>query len=101
MKRSRVPERVAIVARAGQALGGNRALLGAGSRLKRVEEREAHGQLKLGVAVELDVRALPELVEVGALPGDESVPAGVALPAASAATTSSRKAGCERLLDHA
>ena len=72
-----VPERVPVVAGAGQALGRDRAPLGARTGLERVEEREAHGLLQLGVAVELDVGAVPELVEVGALPGDEPVPAGV------------------------
>ncbi len=73
-----VPERVAVVPGASKSLGGNRALLRAGSCLKRMEEPEAHGQLKLGVAVELDACAFPEFVEVGALPFDEPVPAGVA-----------------------
>ena len=72
-----VPERVAVVARARQALGGDRSLLGAGSGLERVEEPEPHGQLKLGVAVDLDVRAAPEIVEVGALSVDEALPPGV------------------------
>ena len=55
-----VPERVTVVARARQAFRGDRALLGARSGLERVKQCEAHGQLKLGVAVELDVGALPE-----------------------------------------
>ena len=56
----RVPERVPVVAGAGEALCRDRALLGPGARLERVEEREAHGLLELRVAVELDVGALPE-----------------------------------------
>ena len=73
----RVPERVAVVAGPGQALGGDRALLGAGPGLERVEEREAHGLLELGVALELDVGAVPEVVEVRALAGEQAVPARV------------------------
>ena len=62
-----VPEGVAVVAGAGQPLGGNRPLLGARARLQRVEEREADGLLELGVALELDVRRGPEVVEIGSL----------------------------------
>ena len=54
-----VPERVPVVARAGQALGRDRAPLGPRARLQRVEEREAHGLLELLVAVDLDVGARP------------------------------------------
>ena len=75
-----VPEGVAVVAGAGQALGGDRPALAAGARLEGVEEAEADRLLELGVAVELDVGALPEVVEVLALGGDEGVPAGVASP---------------------
>ena len=94
-----VPEGVAVVARPGQALGGDRALLGAGAGLERVEEREADCLLQLGVAVELDVGALPEVVEVRALRLEQALPAGVprlgergdgqvaARPAASAGST--------------
>ena len=73
----RVPERVAVVTGPCQALGGDCAVLGAGSRLERVEEREAHGLLKLEVTLELDVGSIPEIVEVGALGRKEAVPAGV------------------------
>ena len=69
---------MAVVARAGQALGRDRALLGAGARLQGVEEREADRLLQLGVALELDVGALPEVVEVRALVREQPVPAGVA-----------------------
>ena len=72
-----VPEGVAVVSRPGQALRGNRALLGPGARLEDVVEREADGLLELGVAVQLDVRAGPEVVQVGALALDEAVPARV------------------------
>ena len=73
-----VPERVAVVARAGQALGRDRAALGAGAGLQHVEEPEAHRLLERGVAVDLDVGALPEAVEELALLAAEAVPAGVA-----------------------
>jgi len=69
-----VPERVAVVAGAGEALGADRALLRARARLQRVEEREAHGLLQLGVAVELDVRGRPEVVEVRPLPLEQAHP---------------------------
>ena len=72
-----VPERVAVVARAGQTLGADRALLGAGAGLERVEEREADCLLQLGVPVQLDIGARPEVVEVGALRFEQAVPAGV------------------------
>ena len=52
-----IPERVAVVAGAREALGADRALLGASARLKRVEECEADRLLQLGVAVQLDVGA--------------------------------------------
>ena len=70
-----VPERVPVVAGAGQALGGDRAPLGPGARLEDVEEREPHRLLELGVAFDLDVGALPEVVEVRALLGEQPVPA--------------------------
>jgi hypothetical protein len=69
---------VAVVARAGQALGGDRPPLGARPGLEDVEEAEAHGLLDLRVAVELDIGAGPELVEVVGLARDEPFPAGVA-----------------------
>jgi hypothetical protein len=66
---------VPVVAVAGQALGGDRALLRARGGLQRVEQREAHGLLELVVAVDLDVGALPEVVEVLALVGEQAVEA--------------------------
>ena len=68
---------MAVVTGPCQAFGGDRAVLGAGPGLKRVEEREAHGLLKLEVALELDVGSIPEIVEVCALGRQEAVPAGV------------------------
>ena len=62
-----VPEGVAVVAGAGQALRRDRAPLGPGARLEHVEEAEAHRLLELGVAVDLDVGPRPELVQVRAL----------------------------------
>ena len=72
-----VPERVPVVPGAGQPLRRDRPPLGPRAGLERVEEREAHRLLQLGVAFELDVGAVPELVEVRPLCGDEPVPAGV------------------------
>ena len=95
-----VPERMPVVAGPGQSLRGDGPLLGAGACLKRVEQREPQRLLELGVAFDLDVGAIPEVVEIRALSCDEPVPAGVPR-FASAATTSSRSAGCERRLDHA
>ena len=70
-----VPEGVAVVARAGQALRRDRPQLGAPTCLQELEEREPHGLLQLGVALELDVSAVPEVVEVGTLRGADLVPA--------------------------
>ena len=72
-----VPERVAVVAGAGQALGRDRPLLAARAGLERVEQREADRLLELGVALELDVGRVPEVVEVRALLGEQPVPARV------------------------
>ena len=94
-----VPEGVAVVAGAGQALGRDRALLGAGAGLQRVEEREAHRLLQLGVALELDVGAAPRSRR-GTRAGRASSPSQpVCRAAASAATTWSRSADSERRLD--
>src|SRR5699024_7198932 len=57
-----------------QALRTDRALLGAGPGLEDVEEAEPDGLLDGRVAVDLDVGALPEPVEVLALVEDEGVP---------------------------
>ena len=71
----RVPEGVPVVPRAGEALRRDRAPLRASCRLEDVKEREAHCLLELGVAVELDVGAVPEVVQVGAAPtGDRPSP---------------------------
>jgi hypothetical protein len=73
-----VPERVPVVARAGQPLGRDRPPLGAGAGLQDVEQPEAHGLLHDGVAVDLDVGAVPVVVEVGALAAQQALPAAVA-----------------------
>ena len=70
-----VPERVPVVTRAGQALGGDRPVLGPGSRLQDVEQPEAGCLLDLGVAVHLDVGAVPELVQECPLLGQQAIPA--------------------------
>ena len=49
--------------------------LGARRGLQQLEQREPDGLLQLGVAVDLDVRALPEAVEDGALAREEPVEA--------------------------
>jgi hypothetical protein len=58
---------MAVVAGSGQALGRDRAPLGARAGLQQVEESEANGLLKLWVALDLHVRALPKVVEECAL----------------------------------
>ena len=63
----RVPEGVAVVARARQPFGGDRPLLGPGARLQRLKEAEADRLLQFVIAVDLDVRPGPEVVEVLAL----------------------------------
>jgi hypothetical protein len=73
-----VPERVPVVARSGQPLGRHRPPLGAGAGLQDVEQPEAHGLLHDGVAVDLDVGAVPVVVEVGALAREQALPAAVA-----------------------
>ena len=65
---------MAVVAAAGEPLGGDRPPLGAGSGLHDLEEREAHRLLKLGIAVDLDVGAVPDVVEIRALRGQQAVP---------------------------
>ena len=72
-----IPERVAVVAGAGETLRADRALLGPRTGLKRVEERKANSLLQLGVTVELDVRTPPEVVQVGTLRRDQPLPAGM------------------------
>ena len=72
-----VPEGVAVVTWASQALCRDRPLLGPRAGLEGVELGEANCLLELRVAVDLDVGALPEVLEVSALLFDESVPAGV------------------------
>ena len=73
-----VPERMAVVARAREPLGGDGPALGPGAGLEEVEHAEAHRVLDLGVAVDLHVGPVPELVEVLPLIGLQAVPSGVA-----------------------
>ena len=72
-----VPERVSVVAWSRQALGRDRPLLRPCAGLDRVEQAEANCQLQLGVTIDLDVGAIPELFEVGALVGTQALPTGV------------------------
>ena len=54
-ERLHVPEGVAVVARTGQPLRGDRTLLGTCGRLQDVKHREADALLDLVVALELHV----------------------------------------------
>jgi len=56
----------------------------AGLRLEDVEEREAHRLLDLGIAVDLDVSAIPEVVQIGVLLLGQGVPAIRLAPASAA-----------------
>ena len=88
-------------------LAGIPAPLGAGSGLYDLEEREAHRLLKLGIAVELDVCAVPDVVEIRALRGQQAVPPvtlrrrqrGVDLVAQCGHRTAARPAVSEQLHD--
>ena len=94
-----VPERVAVVAGAGQPLGGDRAALGARAGGQDLEQREAHRLLQLGIALELDVAASPRSRR-GRRAARRAAPSQPALRAAtSAAATWSRIAGCVRSCD--
>ena len=73
-----VPEGVAVVAGAGEPLARDRPALGASTGLQYVKQPEPHGLLAVGVALDLDVGAVPELVEVVALQVEQALPAGVA-----------------------
>src|SRR5258706_6774489 len=73
-----VPESVAVVAGARQPFGRDGAPLRTRSRLQDVEEREAYRLLDLRVALQLDVRTRPEVVQVGALLGEQALQAGQA-----------------------
>ena len=75
-----VPERMAVVARAREPLGGDGPALGPRAGLEEVEHAEAHRVLDLGVAVDLHVGPVPELVEVLPLIGLQADPSGVAGP---------------------
>ena len=63
----RVPEVLALVAAAGQALRGDAVALDARRRLAQLEEVEAHGLLDVAGPFDRDVRVLPERVEALAL----------------------------------
>jgi hypothetical protein len=72
-----VPKRVAVVPAPGQALGWDGASLGPGPGLQDVKQRKAHGLLDLGGALDLDVGALPEIVQIATLLLDQAIPAGL------------------------
>ena len=77
---------MAVVAAAGEALRGDRSPLGPRGRLHHLEQREPHRLLQLGITVDLDVGAVPHVVEIRPLRCDETVPPE-RLAAASAAST--------------
>ena len=59
-----VPEGMAVVAGAGEALCRDGPFLGTSGRLEGLEEAEADGLLQRGVTVDLDVGSRPEVVQV-------------------------------------
>src|SRR5918993_2305021 len=77
-ERLSVPERVSVVTRAGQSLGGYRPPLRASTRLQDVKECEANRLLELGIPFELHIGAIPEVVEVVALGVEDPLPAATA-----------------------
>jgi hypothetical protein len=62
-----VPEVVTVVAAGAESLRGDALLVGAGTCLSHLEQVPSDRLLCLGVAVDLDVAALPEGVEPGTL----------------------------------
>src|SRR5262245_34973829 len=76
-----VPEGVAVIAGAGEALAGNRATLGARACLQHMEEPEPDSLLAVGIAFDLDIGTVPELIEIGALCFQQARPTRVAGPA--------------------
>ncbi len=68
-----VPEGVPVVTWPGQTLRCDRASLAPSAGLQDMEEREAHTMLQLGITVQLNVGALPEVVEIRSLAGDKPV----------------------------
>ena len=89
---------MAVVAAAGQALGRDRSHLGSGGGLDDVEQREPDRLLKGGVAVDLDVRPIPDPSEVLALLLQQAFPAGSA-GRGERQVTWSRSEGSDRWLD--
>ena len=73
-----VPEGVALVPGAGEPLARDPPTLGSRGVLQQLEQGEPDGLLQLGVAVDLDVCALPEAVEDRALAREQAVEALVA-----------------------
>ena len=70
-----IPERVPVVAGPGQAFRRDRAVLAAGAGLQHVEQPEPHRLLDLGVPVDLHVGAVPKVLKVLALLGEQAIPA--------------------------
>jgi hypothetical protein len=65
---------MAVVAGAGQSLGRDGPVLRPAGRLQDVEQGKANRLLELGVAVQLHVGAMPEVIEISSLIGQEPVP---------------------------
>src|SRR6185312_14272219 len=73
-----IPESMAVIARTGQSFGRNRAMFRTRPGLEDMKKREAYRLLDLRVTLDLDVRAPPEVVQVGPLLGKQALPAGQA-----------------------
>src|ERR1035441_10267224 len=65
-----------VIPGAGQPFRRDRVVLRPGPRLQNVEEPESHRLLDLRIAIDFDVRAGPEFVEIPPLLGEEAIPAG-------------------------
>src|ERR1700694_5138255 len=71
----RVPEGVTVVAWARQPFRRDGPTLPTRSRLQNVEERKAYRLLDLRIPFQLDIRARPEVVQVGTLLRQQALPA--------------------------
>ena len=69
-----------VVAGAGEALSGDCPAFRARTGLKYVKQPEPHGLLAIGIALDLDVGAVPENVEAVPLRVEQALPAGVTRP---------------------
>src|SRR5215831_12698567 len=69
-----VPEGVTIVARSRQPFRRDRSALSTRARLQNVEEGKAYRLLNLRITIQLDIRTRPEVVQVGTLLAEQSLP---------------------------